>query len=82
MMFTFLCAGKLRGLLGNYNGVKNDDFQPRHGPPIAVTSNMSDVHYLFGMTCRCRMEDFKQNEILAIFMDEKAGLDPKSFLPV
>ena len=51
-MFAFLHTGKLNGLLGNYNGVKEDDFKPPHGPPIPITSNMSDVHYLFGMTCK------------------------------
>ncbi|XP_070175802.1 sushi domain-containing protein 2-like [Littorina saxatilis] len=42
--------GNLTGLLGNYNGEKDDDFQSRSGDPVPITANMSDVHYRFGMT--------------------------------
>ncbi|XP_076436246.1 sushi domain-containing protein 2-like [Babylonia areolata] len=42
--------GNLTGLLGNYNGEMEDDLKPRYGDPIPITANMSQVHYLFGMT--------------------------------
>lgn len=42
--------GKLEGLLGNYNGVKDDDLRSRQGQLIPITANMSDIHYRFGMT--------------------------------
>ncbi|KAK7474057.1 hypothetical protein BaRGS_00034663 [Batillaria attramentaria] len=42
--------GNLTGLLGNYNGEKEDDFVARDGSQIPINANMSTVHYQFGMT--------------------------------
>lgn len=43
-------TGKLEGLLGNNNGKKDDDFKPRYRQPIPISSNLTDIHYNFGMT--------------------------------
>ncbi|KAL3871735.1 hypothetical protein ACJMK2_039718 [Sinanodonta woodiana] len=44
--------GKLRGLLGNFNGDPSDDFQLLNGTVIASDSSMSDIHYMFGESWR------------------------------
>ena len=44
---------QVRGLLGNYNGDKMDEFIPRH-EDNALLDSISDqkVHELFGQTCK------------------------------
>lgn len=42
--------GNLTGLLGNYNGVKEDDLRSRDGQILPANSTMREVHYGFGMT--------------------------------
>ncbi|XP_025111782.1 sushi domain-containing protein 2-like isoform X2 [Pomacea canaliculata] len=42
--------GKLRGLLGNNNNNKSDDFMARNGDIISASSSMREIHFLFGMT--------------------------------
>ncbi|KAK3592810.1 hypothetical protein CHS0354_009257 [Potamilus streckersoni] len=44
--------GKLRGLLGNFNGDPLDDFLLLNGTIIASDSSMSDIHYMFGESWR------------------------------
>lgn len=43
--------GQVRGLMGNYNVDISDDLSPRSGPPLPLSSNLSDIHDLFGITC-------------------------------
>jgi len=40
---------KTRGLLGNWNGNKNDDFTLRNGNNIPITSNFETLHSDFGL---------------------------------
>jgi len=40
---------KTRGLLGNWNGNKNDDFILRNGNIIPITSNFETLHSYFGL---------------------------------
>jgi len=40
---------KTRGLLGNWNGNKNDDFILRNGNTIPITSNFETLHSSFGL---------------------------------
>jgi len=40
---------KTRGLLGNWNGNKNDDFTLRNGNIISTTSNFETLHSSFGL---------------------------------
>jgi len=40
---------KTRGLLGNWNGNKNDDFILRNGDIIPITSNFETLHSTFGL---------------------------------
>ena len=43
---------KTQGLLGTYN--TSDDLQPRSGrQPLPSNSTLLDIHYLFGLTCKC-----------------------------
>lgn len=42
--------GKLRGLLGNYNGDPTDDFISRDGSSVSSDASMRDIHNDFGMT--------------------------------
>ncbi|XP_076455436.1 protein mesh-like [Babylonia areolata] len=70
--------GNLEGLLGNYNGVKTDDLRSRQGRVIPVTANMSDIHYLFGMTWH-----LERNESLLYHPeDEDSSGDQSGYVPV
>ncbi|XP_052220669.1 protein mesh-like isoform X2 [Dreissena polymorpha] len=42
--------GRLRGLLGNYNGKADDDFIARNETVLLASSTMRTIHYGFGMT--------------------------------
>ncbi|KAK3087620.1 hypothetical protein FSP39_008510 [Pinctada imbricata] len=42
--------GKVHGLLGNYNGIVDDDFMPRNGTTIPIGASLREIHYQFGMT--------------------------------
>lgn len=39
-----------RGLLGNFNGIQNDDLTTPDGQQIQIDSPLQDVHYKFGMS--------------------------------
>ena len=44
--------GKTRGLLGNFNGNRSDDFIPRNATePIPPHSTMEEMHNQFGVSC-------------------------------
>jgi hypothetical protein len=43
---------KTRGLLGVYDGDKNNDLQDQNGNVFAVNSSLQDIHYKFGLTWR------------------------------
>ena len=45
--------GQTRGLLGNFNGNKTDEFLPRNEAGGALSDAISDqeIHVLFGQTC-------------------------------
>ena len=41
------------GLLGNYNGEKEDDLQPSNiSASLPLNSTLEEVHYQFGLTCK------------------------------
>ncbi|XP_046338970.2 sushi domain-containing protein 2-like isoform X2 [Haliotis rufescens] len=42
--------GRLRGLLGNYNGNQSDDFVSRNGTVLPQNASMGEIHYDFGLT--------------------------------
>lgn len=42
--------GRLKGLLGNYNGRTDDDMTNRNGDVIPINSTLEYVHYNFGLT--------------------------------
>ena len=48
----YLSLGHLQGLLGNYNGIVDDDFLPRSGSRLLSTASERQLHYDFGMTCK------------------------------
>ena len=40
-------------LLGNYNGDKKDDFQPKNGSAsLPWNATIEQIHYQFGLTCK------------------------------
>lgn len=41
-----------RGLLGNFNGNRQDDFTSSDGTQIPINSSMRDIHYKFGLSWR------------------------------
>jgi hypothetical protein len=43
---------KTRGLLGVYDGNKDNDLQDQNGNVIAANSSLQDIHYKFGLTWR------------------------------
>ncbi|KAL5014539.1 hypothetical protein ScPMuIL_008809 [Solemya velum] len=49
--------GKMRGLLGNYDGDLSNDFLPRVGPMTPSNSSSTDIHYDFGMTWATTAEE-------------------------
>ena len=41
------------GLLGNYNGDKEDDLQPSNGnASLPLNATLEEIHYQFGLTCK------------------------------
>ena len=55
-------AGRLQGLLGNYNGNTEDDFVPfgsNESLPFNTTSK--NIHYQFGLTCELKPFNFMVN---------------------
>lgn len=48
-------SGQTRGLLGNFNGIRDDDLTPRGKdlPPIPADSDLQTIHEQFGVTCEC-----------------------------
>ena len=41
--------GSMRGLLGNFNGDTSDDLMSPNGVVISIYSNLSQIHYQFGL---------------------------------
>ena len=58
---------QIRGLLGNYNGDKMDEFIPRQ-QDNALSDSISDqeIHELFGQTCMCT-SCLKQESVIMLF---------------
>ena len=52
MIFFLISLGRLRGLLGNYNGIADDDFIARNGSVVSPSASERQLHYDFGMTCK------------------------------
>ena len=48
---VFSLAGKTSGLLGNFNGDPDDDFQTPDGSLVAPDADMKTIHYEFGLLC-------------------------------
>ena len=41
------------GLLGNYNGDKDDDLQPKNGSAsLPLNATIEEIHYQFGLSCK------------------------------
>ncbi|XP_022089140.1 sushi domain-containing protein 2-like isoform X2 [Acanthaster planci] len=49
--------GRTRGLYGNWNGDKNDDFERPNGTVLPISATMQDVHYGFGQAWQIKPED-------------------------
>ena len=43
---------KTKGLLGVFNGVKDDDLTPRLSGPVPINSSLQDIHHRFGLSCK------------------------------
>jgi len=69
---------KTRGLLGNWNGNKNDDFTLRNGNIIPITSNFETLHSSFGLKYM-----INENESLFIYPNGTNfnSFNDKSFIP-
>jgi len=69
---------KTRGLLGNWNGNKNDDFTLRNGNIIPITSNFEILHSDFGLKYM-----INENESLFIYSNGTNfnSFNDKSFIP-
>lgn len=44
-------AGTLKGLLGDYNGDKDNDLVSRNGTVFSPNSSESEIYYNFGLGC-------------------------------
>ncbi|KAJ8300970.1 hypothetical protein KUTeg_022489 [Tegillarca granosa] len=54
--------GELRGLLGDFDGNKTNDFLPRNGTHMPSDASMEVIHYGFGMTLiRCPFLEAPEN---------------------
>lgn len=41
------------GLMGSFNGIKNDDLLPRNGAkPLPLDDTIENIHHKFGITCK------------------------------
>jgi len=69
---------KTRGLLGNWNGNKNDDFILRNGDIIPITSNFETLHSSFGLKYM-----INENESLFIYSNGTNfnSFNDESFIP-
>jgi len=69
---------KTRGLLGNWNGNKNDDFILRNGNNIPITSNFETLHSSFGLEYM-----INENESLFIYPNGTNfnSFNDESFIP-
>jgi len=69
---------KTRGLLGNWNGNKNDDFTLRNGNIISTTSNFETLHSDFGLKYM-----INENESLFIYSNGTNfdSFNDNSFIP-
>ena len=48
------------GLMGSFNGNQEDNLSPRDGgDPLPLSSNLSTIHWGFGITCEHRLDNFK-----------------------
>ena len=46
---------KTQGLLGQYNGDKNDDLLPKNNnSALLLNSTLREIHYRFGLTCKLK----------------------------
>lgn len=45
-------SGELRGLLGDFDGNKTNDFISRNGTHMSSDASMEVIHYDFGMSCK------------------------------
>ena len=56
---------KTKGLLGNYNGIADDDLIPKDSAvPLNVNSSLRDIHYQFGETCEYNTKYLQKTNFL------------------
>lgn len=73
----------LTGLMGNFNGIKDDDLMTPDGNVIPITSNLHDIHYQFGLKWKITKEEslFTYPEGLSYIDFQDESFTPSFYQP-